>query len=189
MPPGTPSDPGLDALIARAQTGDEAAFGRLYDRFRRSVFRFLYYRVGDPSSADDLTAEVFLRVSQALPSYRHQGAPFQAWVLQIARNLSIDHFRKVSARPQVPLDEALATPGDDLEQSAERRLTGDRLRVALIDLTDEQREVIVLRFVLGCPIAEVMTVLAKSESAVKALQRRGLESLRDALSEVKVSYD
>ncbi len=189
MRTGPPSDAGMDALIARAQTGDEAAFNRLFERYRRIVFRFLYYRVEDPASAEDVTAEVFLRVSQALPSYRFQGSPFQSWVLQIARNLAIDHFRKVSARPQVPLDEAMSMTDDDVERSAERRLTGERLRTALAGLTEDQREVIILRFVLCCPIAEVATVLARSESAVKALQRRGLEALRDTLTEMKVSYD
>jgi RNA polymerase sigma-70 factor (ECF subfamily) len=189
MGPGTPPDPVNNALIARAQGGDQAAFSALFERYRRSVFRYLYYRVGDQHTADDLTAEVFLRVMQALPSYRRQGTPFQAWVFQIARNLAVDHFRKVNTRHHFPLNEELAAKDDDLDHAADQTLTGDRLRQALAQLTDEQREVITLRFVAEMPIAEVAAALSKSESAVKALQRRGLEALRDTLTELKVAYD
>jgi RNA polymerase sigma-70 factor (ECF subfamily) len=178
-----------NALIARAQAGDGAAFGVLFERYRRSVFRYLYYRIGDQHSAEDLTGEVFLRVMRALPDYRRQGAPFQAWIFQIARHLAVDHFRKVNTRHHYPLNEELAAKEDDLDLAVERRLTSDRLREALAQLTDEQREVITLRFVAEMPIAEVAAALSKSESAVKALQRRGLEALRDTLVELKVSYD
>ena len=186
MRPDVPRDPAVDALIARAQNGDEAAFDGLYARFQRTVFRFLYYRVGDVAGADDLTADVFLRVARALPGYRRQRASFQAWLLQIARNLSIDHYRRARSRPQEPLDERMASDGDDLDQVAERRLTHARLRAALETITEEQREVIVLRFVAGCSTAEVATVIGKSETAVKALQRRGLEALRARLQEAQV---
>lgn len=184
-----PTDPGVDALITRAKTGDQAAFDSLFESYRRAVYRYLVYRVDDSSSAEDLTAEVFLRVAQALPTYRQQGVPFQAWVLRIARNLAIDHYRKTSAGQLVPLDERLTSVDDDLDLTVDRQLTSERLRAALGGLTDEQREVIILRFVVGCPIAEVVATLSKSESAVKALQSRGLAALREALIESKVSYD
>lgn len=184
-----PPDPVNNALIARAQAGDEAAFGALFERYWRRVFRYLYYRIGDHHSAEDLTAEVFLRVMRALPAYRRQGASFQAWVFQIAHNLAVDHFRKVNTHHHFPLDEELAAKDDDLDLTADRRLTSERLRAALGQLTDDQREVIALRFVAERPIAEVAAVLSKSESAVKALQRRGLEALRHILIKMKVSYD
>ncbi len=184
-----PRDPTVDALIARAQAGDAVAFDSLYGRFRQIVFRFLYYRVGETAGAEDLTSDVFMRVARALPGYRRQRASFQAWLLQIARNLAIDHYRRSRARPQSPLDEGLATAGDELEQVAEQRLTHERLRGALGDITEEQREVVVLRFVAGCSTAEVAAIVGKSETAVKALQRRGLEALRARLAESQVFYD
>lgn len=189
MRPDVPTDPRVDALIARAQAGDEAAFDGLYVRFRQIVFRFLYYRVGDTAGADDLTSDVFMRVARALPGYRRQRASFQAWLLQIARNLAIDHYRRNRSRPQSPLDEGLAAAGDELDHVADQRLTHERLRAALGDITEEQREVVVLRFVAGCSTSEVAAIVGKSETAVKALQRRGLEKLRARLEESQVSYD
>lgn len=185
-----PTDPGVDTLIARAKAGDQAAFDGLFERFWPAVYRYFAYRVEDAASAEDLAAEVFLRVAHGLAAYEQQGAPFQAWVLRIARNLAIDHFRRTSTRPEVALDEEWpASPDDDLNLIVDRRLTGERLREALERLTDEQREVIILRFIVGCPIAEVVAALSRSESAVKALQRRGLAALRAALIEMKVPYD
>jgi RNA polymerase sigma-70 factor (ECF subfamily) len=182
------SDQMSDTLIARARDKDVAAIGTLYEHYWRMVFHFLYYQVGDQHTAEDLTTDVFLRMIQALPRYRQRGVPFQAWLFQIARNLAVDHFRKMDIRNHVELDENLTTGDQDLDIAAEHSLTRERLRQALMRLTEDQRHVIVLRFVVEMPIAQVAHTLDKSESAVKALQRRGLEALRRILADWKVSY-
>jgi len=125
-----------------------------------------------------------------LAGYRLQGssAPFQAWLFQIAHNLVTDHYRRVSIHPQVSLAEDLAASGPELDAGVERHMNHEHLRVALSELNDDQRDVVVLRFVVGLPIGDVARSLNKSEDAVKGLQRRGLSALKESLSRLEASY-
>lgn len=176
-------------LIARAQQGDAQAIGELYEYHRVSIFRYLYYRTGDPQTADDLTSEVFLRMIRALNSYRPQESGFLAWLFQIARNLLTDHYRKNRYRNHVELeDRQMVTTEAGSHPNGDAHLNSVVLQQALARLNDEQRDVIVMRFVTGMPIADVAQALNKSEDAVKGLQRRGLAALRDVLSDWEVSY-
>jgi len=175
-------------MIRRAQAGDTEKISELYQRFNLPVFRYLYYRVGDTQIAEDLTSEVFLRMLRFIGGFEPPSTSFQAWLFQIARNLANDHFRKAGARPLMPLDENMKAAHEDLDMSTDRSLTSEKLRRAMDKLTEDQRDVIVLRFVAQMPIAEVAQTLNKSEDAVKGLQRRSLLALRDLLSEMEVSY-
>jgi RNA polymerase sigma-70 factor (ECF subfamily) len=179
-------------LIQRAQAGDpaagEAALSDLYERYRVSVYRYLYYRVGDEQAAEDLTSEVFLRMLHALPGYRPQSVTFKAWLFQIARNLAIDHYRKMGKDRMAELEEGLMDDSAPVEASVEQGLTHQMLRRALGKLSEEQRDVLILRFVTGMPIAEAARTLHKSEDAVKGLQRRALQALKEILSDWEVSY-
>jgi RNA polymerase sigma-70 factor, ECF subfamily len=170
-------------LINRARTGERASIGELYERYHVHVYRYLYYLVGDIHTAEDLTSEVFLRMIRSLPNYRYQGISFQAWLFQIAHNLAVDFFRKVGNRTQVELEENLHSGDTDLDTTVERNLTSELLRRALDQLNQGQREVILLRFITGMPIAQVAQTLRKSEDTVKGLQRRGLSALRKILEE------
>ncbi len=174
--------------IEQARTGDAAAIGSLYERYHLPVFRYLYYRTGDLQTAEDLTSEVFIRMIRSLPGYRPQEVPFLGWLFQIARNLSIDHYRKMGSMSVLPLEDTLPAHNDDPTRAIDRRLTSRRLADALRSINEDQRDVIVLRFVAGMPIAEVAQALAKSEDAIKGLQRRGLIALRQLLLEWEISY-
>ena len=175
-------------LVKRAQKGDTAVISALYERYHPTVFRYLYYRVGDKHAAEDLTSEVFIRMMRALPGFQLRSASFQAWLFQIARNLAIDHYRKTSTRDLVQLEDNLVVSGEDVEPSIERKLNSQRLQQALTRLTDDQSDVIVLRFVANMPIAQVAQTLHKSEDSIKGLQRRGLIALREILSDWEVTY-
>jgi len=184
-------------LIQRAQQGDAEVIGALYEQYYRHIFRYLYYRVGDPGTAEDLTSEVFLRMLSFLKRYRSErsrpkggsaGSPFQAWLFQIARNLAIDHYRKMSLRDHAQLEENLASPEDDPDGQLHQGLTSQALRQALSRLLEDQRDVVVLRFVVGLPVQQVAQTLHKSEDSVKGLQRRGLIALRTILKEWEITY-
>lgn len=175
-------------LLVRAQQGDEAAIGELYQQHSVRIFRYLYYRLGDQQAAEDLTSEVFIRLIHSLPSYRPQNGSIQAWLFQVARNLVVDHHRYMAYRNHAALHENLVEGGEDPASLADRSLNSERLRRALAQLTTEQREVVILRFVVGMPIAEVAQLVQKSEDAVKGLQRRGLMALRAILEGWEVSY-
>jgi RNA polymerase sigma-70 factor (ECF subfamily) len=176
-------------LIKRAQQGDLETIGRLYETYHLSVFRFLFYRVGDRAAAEDLTSEVFLRMLRFISGFNPPGASFQAWLFQIARNLAIDHHRRMSVRNHLPLRENLAARGEQLDTTVERSLTSESLQAALAQLNDEQRDVILMRFIAGMPIAEVAKALHKSEDSIKGLQRRGLSALREILVEWEINYE
>lgn len=174
--------------LKKAQRGDPVVLGELFERYHHGVFRYLYYRVGDAHTAEDLTSEVFLRVLAALPRYRPQSASLQAWIFQIARNLTIDHYRRSNHRQEMELGEHIPVQSPDPLKLVEQGLTAERLYQALTQLPDGQRDVLILRFINEMPIGEVAQALDKSEDAIKGLQRRALIALRDRLAEWEVVY-
>jgi RNA polymerase sigma-70 factor, ECF subfamily len=176
------------AVIKRAQSGDTTALTDLYLHYKSDVYRYLYYRVGRSQLAEDLTTEVFIRVMEHLPRYRMNQTSFRAWLFRIARNLTIDYMRKMRIRDHVELDENMPSDHVGPETAVDHNLTIAHLQHALRSLTADQCDVIVLRFVAGMPIKEVAHSLNKSESAIKALQARGLEALQRTLVPQKVSH-
>jgi RNA polymerase sigma-70 factor (ECF subfamily) len=178
----------LTDITLRAKNGDIAAAGELYERCHQDIYWYLFYRVGDSQSAEDLTADVFLRMLRGLPNYQPQGKPVEAWLFQIARNLAIDHYRSNHRNESIELEENQLVEPEALHTTVENALTGQKLRRALDHLSADQRDVIILRFVLGMPIADAARAINRSQDAVKALQRRGLLALRDLLITWEVSY-
>jgi RNA polymerase sigma-70 factor (ECF subfamily) len=173
-------------LIHQAQAGDEDALGAIYQRYRLDIYRYLYYRVGHLQVAEDLTSEVFERMIRAIGRSHFETTSFEAWLFQIARNLAIDYYRKMSVRDHVALDENLVSRGENVDQAVEKNLVGDQLVRALNEVNEAQRDVIILRFAVAMPIAQVAETLHKSVDAVKGLQRRGLMSIRNILSDWEI---
>ncbi len=168
-------------LIERARSGDRAAFAQIYDRYAKPLYRYIYFRVGDADLAEDLQSEVFLRAFESLDRYEDRGWPFSAWLYRIARDRTIDMLRRRRFRQTVPLESwSGACEGPDHEVTA--RLDYEELRRHLCSLTDDQRQVIYLRFMANLSVQEVALRLGRSEGAVKALQHRGLQSLARRLS-------
>lgn len=178
----------IGELIRRAQDGEPNVVGELYEQYQRGIYRYLYYRIGDLQTAEDLTSEVFLRMIEKLPNYSGRSLTFQAWLYQIARNLSIDHYRRMSVRKNVQLVDEYPESGDEPLEMIVKELTSEKLYHALVKLPDNQRDVVVMRFVVGMPVREVAQSLHKSENSIKGLQRRALKALRDTLVEWEVTY-
>ncbi|GAP14119.1 RNA polymerase sigma factor, sigma-70 family [Longilinea arvoryzae] len=178
----------LTDITLRAKNGDTAAAGEIYEQCHQDIYWYLFYRVGNSQTAEDLTAEVFLRMLRGLPNYQPQGKPVEAWLFQIARNLAIDHYRSDHHNVSIEVEENQLVESEVLHKKVENSLTGEKLRLALDHLSADQRDVIILRFVLGMPIAEAARTINRSQDAVKALQRRGLLALRDLLISWEVSY-
>lgn len=175
-------------FIARAKNGDSSVISELYERYRLDVLRYLYYRTGDLQAAEDLTSEVFLRMIRALGNYQPRNVSFEAWLFQITRNIAIDHYRKSRIRDHLPLKEELIAKDEDVGQTVERNLVSENLAKALAQLNESQRDVIVMRFVVGMRISQVAQMLHRSEDSIKGLQRRGLMALREILSDWEVHY-
>jgi len=125
-------------------------------------------------------------VLESLKGYRFRGVPLTAWVFRIARNYLIDLHRRRQRRPQVSLYEGIPSTEDSPHAVAERSVAQDELRLALTGLTEEQRQVIILKFVEGMDNASVARVVGRSQGAVKSLQHRALVSLRKILSSEEV---
>lgn len=173
--------------ILSAQQGHAEPVSAIYRYYHQRIFRYLYYRVGDQQTAEDLTSDVFLRMVRSLNEFHVEGAPFHAWLFRIARNIAIDYFRLSRTRPTVELPEAQPASANT-ERIVEQSLTSESLQRALIQINEEQREVIIMRFVLGMNLAETAQAIHRSEDAVKGLQRRGLMALKEQLKDLEVFH-
>jgi RNA polymerase sigma-70 factor (ECF subfamily) len=168
-------------LVTLAQQGDGEAFGRLYDRYVDTVFRFIYFRVNDRALAEDFTSETFLRALRRISSISYQGRDIGAWFVTIARNIIFDHMK--SARHRLEVTTADTVEGDQRAPSTESAvldlLTSERLMAAVKQLGDEQRECVMLRFIQGFSVSETAAVMGKNDGAIKALQHRAVRKLAE----------
>ncbi|MBI3953237.1 MAG: sigma-70 family RNA polymerase sigma factor, partial [Chloroflexi bacterium] len=170
-------------LVERAQSGDASAAGLLYESYFDKIYRYVALRVGDPAEAEDITEGVFLKMLEAIGSFRFTGAPFSSWLFRIAHNQVIDHHRRRGKRQAFSLDAAASVPGrEDPVSTTETRLQFAQLGTALRGVTEAQRQVIALRFGAGLSIAEVARAMGKREGAIKALQHSAVQALRRALA-------
>jgi RNA polymerase sigma-70 factor (ECF subfamily) len=164
-------------LVQRAIKHDHEAFAQLYDRFVDKIYKYIYYKIGSKTEAEDLTGQVFLKAWEAIGHYQYTERPFAAWLYRIAHNLIVDHFR--TKRDATSLDDitSLEHPGTDLDEIVDHHLTAESLRRALKRLTRDQQQVIILRFLEGYNTAEVAEMMGKQPGAIRTLQHRALAGL------------
>ncbi|MEV0847521.1 ECF subfamily RNA polymerase sigma factor, BldN family [Streptomyces sp. NPDC049954] len=172
-------------LVERAQGGEADAFGRLYDQYSDTVYRYIYYRVGGKATAEDLTSETFLRALRRIGTFTWQGRDFGAWLVTIARNLVADHFKSSRFRLEVTTGEML--DANEVERSPEDSVLESLSNAALLDavrrLNPQQQECVTLRFLQGLSVAETARVMGKNEGAIKTLQYRAVRTLARLLPE------
>jgi RNA polymerase sigma-70 factor (ECF subfamily) len=176
--PGSSAD-----LLERAARYDPAALGQIYDAYYKRIYGYIYRRTGDANVAEDLAADVFVRMLEAVKAQKGWRTSLTGWLYRIAHNLVIDYYRRQSLREGPPLDERLVGVLDAKKPSLESLLLQQRLRTAIQKLTEDQQQVIYLRFVEDLTNAEVADILGKTEGAVKALQHRALTTLRNVMKE------
>lgn len=171
------------ALVERAQAGETEAFGLIYDRYMETVFRFIYFRVGNRQLAEDLTSDTFLRALKRIGSFTWQGRDLGAWLVTIARNLVADHFKSGRYRLEITTGDVLDADKEDRgpegtpETAVVDHITNVTLLTAVKQLNPEQQECIVLRFLQGFSVAETAQAMGKNEGAIKALQYRAVRAL------------
>ncbi|WP_285684450.1 ECF subfamily RNA polymerase sigma factor, BldN family [Actinoplanes sp. NBRC 103695] len=186
-----PSDAAAEVwgLVERAQAGESEAFGLIYDRYVDTVFRFVYFRVGNRQLAEDLTSDTFLRALKRIGSFTWQGRDLGAWLVTIARNLVADHFKSGRYRLEVTTGDVLDADREDRgpegspESAVVDHITNVALLTAVKQLNPEQQECIVLRFLQGFSVAETAQTMGKNEGAIKALQYRAVRALARLLPE------
>jgi RNA polymerase sigma-70 factor, ECF subfamily len=186
-----PADPAMEVwnLVERAKAGDAEAFALIYDRYVDTVFRFVYFRVGNRQLAEDLTADTFLRALRRIGSFTWQGRDLGAWLVTIARNLVADHFKSGRYRLEITTGDVLDAEREDRgpegspEAAVVEHITNVTLLTAVKQLNPEQQECIVLRFLQGFSVAETAKAMGKNEGAIKALQYRAVRALQRLLPE------
>jgi RNA polymerase sigma-70 factor (ECF subfamily) len=170
----------IDKLVQQAQKGDKQAFEKLYMIFADNIYRYLRYMMSDEETAYDLTSQVFLKAYENLKSYRFKGYSFSAWLYRIAHNVAMDWFRSRKRIPdEVGIDQLVETVVDSKAPSFEE-ISIDRIAIesALKELTEKQRQVMILKYIEQMNNDEVGQILGKTSSAVKALSARALKELR-----------
>lgn len=173
-----------ERLLQRVQDYDPDALGEVYDRYAIRIYNYIYYRLGDPSLAEDLTGTVFAKMLEAIQTSKAWNVSFSGWLYRIAHNLVVDHFRR-SQQNTATVDEQAQSGELDPLRAVERRLESDRLRRAIAQLTAEQGLVITLKFADELSNAEVAKLMGKTEGAIKSLQFRAIASLRRILEAEK----
>ena len=165
-------------LIELSQRGDSEAFAHLYDHYVERIYRYVYFRVADRDLAEDITSQIFIKMWEKLPTYRTGQSTINAWLYRIAHNAVVDYYRSMKA--VVPLEEINSREigrDDETEENLDRQMKMEKLRAALQELTDGQREVLILRFIEGLTVREIASQLGKRQGAVRALKMRGLREL------------
>ncbi|MHA6624332.1 sigma-70 family RNA polymerase sigma factor [Pseudonocardia sichuanensis] len=176
---------GAWALVKAAQDGDMLAFGELFDRYYDVVFRYVLFRTGDRTLAEDLTQETFVRALRRISSVSYQGRDIGAWFVTIARNLIFDHVKSSRYRLEHTTGEIIElspTTGGP-EQQVLDLATNDELLRCVRKLNPDQQECIQLRFLQGLSVAETAEIMDRNEGAVKALQHRAVRRLAQLLPE------
>lgn len=192
-PPGKTDE---DLMERFRDEGDATAFEELLRRHERPVFNFIRRMVRDEELANDLLQETFLRVVKSARVYSRK-AKFTTWLYTIARNQSIDALRKAKHRRTISLD-APAKGGDEGDRTLMERIPGksedahtrldaremtERIQTAVDQLSQEQREVFMMRQLQGLPFKEIAGVIGVSENTIKSRMRYALENLRLALAD------
>jgi RNA polymerase sigma-70 factor (ECF subfamily) len=169
-------------LLEFAEQGNAAAFSEIYDRYVSLVYHYAYILLGNRNEAENLTAETFLHALQATEQYRGTERPVSSWLLIIARDLGLSQLRRTRRTKDAFRLPPTSTPGNPSEAESAHRLHVQELRQAIAALSPLEREVIILRFVLGLDYPQVAQVVGKSVNSVRVIQYRALRRLHKKLA-------
>ncbi len=167
-------------LLARAKRLDHQALGEIYDQYSSGIFRYAYRLLGDACQAEDCVAETFSRFLWALNGGHGPKDFLQAYLYRVAHNWITDYYRR-QPLPSLEILEEHPSSEPHLEDSAAQRLLQEKVRAALLRLTPEQRQVIMLKYYENWDNDQVAAAMDRPVGAIKALQHRAIETLRRLL--------
>ena len=168
-------------LIQKAKEFDSEAWTQIYRHHYPKIYAYLCHRLGDIDLAEDIAAKVFLHAVEGIGAFTYRGFSLSSWLFRIAHNQMVDHLRRKAKVKTEPLTEELLAKSGLVQEAMEEVLVREDLNLALKNITEEQRQVVLLKFFSGLSNAEVARIIGKPEGAVKALQHRALASLRRIL--------
>lgn len=166
-------------LVRKAKKGNRDAFGILYLKYLGGIYRYFYFRIGqDRPAAEDMSQQVFFKAWEALPTYQERGLSFSAWLYRIAHNHLVDSYRR--QREVARLSDFYPSEEDTFGEIvvAEEHVL---LYKAIRSLSDDQKQVVLLKFVEDFGNREISLITGKKQDAIRALQHRALEKLRKIL--------
>ena len=175
----------VNRLVKSAQDGNHTAVAELYHHFYNKIYKYVLFKTGNVTDAEDITENVFLKMMESLLSFTFQGVPFSSWLFRIAHNLIVDHYRKMARTKTAPIENAAKNVNYaplDMDSKLDLDLSIEKVYAAMDNLTDLQREVLTLRFAGDLSIQETSIAMKKKENAVKALQHAAIVKLRSVLS-------
>ena len=168
--------------VIKAKRGDKKAFGFIYSEFFNPIFRFIYFRVGSKAEAEDLTQTVFLKIWSALPGFEvKEKGQFLSWCFTVARNSVIDFYKKKKEilSDNIESHQIFAQGAEDgLAQSIDDKILGEQARKAIILLSDDQQEVVILKYINGLANREIAFLLDKNEDNIRQIQFRAIKELK-----------
>jgi RNA polymerase sigma-70 factor (ECF subfamily) len=170
-------------MTTETEKAKQAELAGLYEEYYDRIALYAYSRIGNKAEAEDIAGEVFLKALQSLKSYKEQEPPIQVWLFKIAHNLVVDYLRRKGKFKTVPIDSVNMVDNSNPAEMAEIHLEIERVKEALKRLSNDQQEVIRLRFFAGLTSREVSYLMGKTDGAVREMQRAALERLRQILYE------
>jgi RNA polymerase sigma-70 factor, ECF subfamily len=170
----------IQGYVKMAIDGDVDAFGVLYNTFVNQIFRYVFFQVNDRMKAEDITQEVFIKGWQAIRTCRGKEDTFSAWLYRIAHNHTVDTLRKNKTEMSLELMDPVGSA--NTESEAEKSLEWQKVVAALKTLPEPQRQLIILKFMEGAENDEIGDIMKKRQGAIRALQMRALDNLRQTLS-------
>jgi RNA polymerase sigma-70 factor (ECF subfamily) len=165
-----------EQLIKSSKSGDKAAVSQLYERYVDRIYRYVAYRV-PVDDAEDLTAEVFVRMVEGLATFEYTGAPFESWLYRIAAARIADFHRLRARKPIGDIDESMSDSSPQPEERLMDEQEQKRVREALLQLDPEDQQLLILRFVERKSHKEVAEIMEKNEAAIRTAQHRALKKL------------
>ena len=177
----TQDQPEVGGLVIRATGGDVDAFGDLYSIYLDSIYRYVFYHIRDKMMAEDITQEVFLKAWNAIGSCKGKEQTFSSWIYRIAHNQIVDKFRST---PDLTTTEITveSLPGNiDVEKDAEIKLEWEQTLETISCLPEKQKQVVILKFIEGMDNREIEQITGNSQNAIRVLQMRALNTLRQQL--------
>jgi len=171
----------FDTIVDQAVRGDTVAFGKIYDACYDRIYRHIYYRTGSTEDAQDLTQEVFTRAWKALPRYRKTGTPLIGWLMRIAHNAVVDHYRSKKEYSYLDNEIVFEKVESSPENIVEAVYDQQKIRKAILTLPEAYQQVILMSFIEGFSYAEIAGTLDKKEGAVRVIVHRALKKLKALL--------
>jgi len=169
-------------LIQGAQKGDQECFGKLYDHYIPPIYRFIYMKVSEKQTAEDITHEVFLSAWQNIRKYQPQGFPLSSWLYQIARNRVIDYYRVKKHHTQIEVVENELEEISSVEGDFDNNIAIEKIKGALKYLTSDQQDVVLMKFMDELTHQEIAAAMKKSAGAVRLIQHRAINELRKRIN-------